>query len=153
MRGNTAEGSRIYPVGGSLDATAGLRRTRLMPARGAPFGQFRPSLGFEEAGYAWNAPLGGDRHPEVGEGRRGGHPAPGGALEKPLLQEVRLVDVFHRLGLLADGDGQGRQAHRGPAEGPAEGGEDAPVDLVETPVVDLEQPERVPGHVAGDDAV
>ena len=41
---------------------------------------------------------------EVGKGRRGGHAPPGGSHEEPTLDQERLVDVFHRLGLLAHTD-------------------------------------------------
>src|SRR5438128_1066511 len=97
--------------------------------------------GLEQASAVGGAPVGREGHAEMGEGRRRGYSASGCALEEALLQEVGLVDVFHRLGLLPDGDGQGRQADGRAAEGAAEGGEDAAVDLVEAPLVDLEQPE------------
>ena len=83
---------------------------------------------------------------EVGEGRRGGHPAPGGALEEPFLQEVGLVDVLDRLGLLPDRHRQRRQADGRRRRTYGTGRiEDGPVDLVEAPLVDLEQREGVPG--------
>ena len=46
-------------------------------------------------------------------GRRGGHPAPRGAHQQALLHQERLVHVLDRLGLLADADGQRRQARPG----------------------------------------
>ena len=107
----------------------------------------------EEAGGVGSSPVGGRRHAEMGEGRRRGDPPPGRALEKPFLQQVGLVDVFHGLWLFANRDGEGRQPDRRSAERTAQGGEDAPVDLVEPSLVDLEEPEGLPGHGSGHDAV
>lgn len=42
-----------------------------------------------------------DPEPLVGIRRR--HPAPGGSLEKPLLEQVRFIDLFERAAVLADG--------------------------------------------------
>ncbi len=85
-------------------------------------------------------------------GRRG-HPAPGRALEQAELEEERLVDVLHRLRLLAHADGEGRQAHGAAAEAPAHRDQDGPVDLVEAGLVDLEQGQALAGGGLGDDAL
>ena len=76
--------------------------------------------------------------PEVGVGGRHRHPAAWGAREQTLLDEEGLVHVLHRLGELADGDGERRQADRAAVELLAERAEDRPVDLVEPDAVDPE---------------
>ena len=68
----------------------------------------------------------------------GGHAASGRAIEEPELQEIGLHDVLDRIGLLADRCGQRRQADRSAAEAHAERGEDRPVDLVESGLVDID---------------
>ena len=72
---------------------------------------------------------------------RGGHgdATARGAGQHALLDEERLVHVFDGLGLLADADGQGAEAHRTAVELLADRREDRPVDLVETAPVDAEQ--------------
>src|SRR5438552_13148852 len=52
------------------------------------------------------------RHAKVPVGPFGGHPAPGGPLQEPQLQQVGLVDVLDGLGLLADARRERRQADR-----------------------------------------
>ena len=75
-----------------------------------------------------------------------------GALDQPALEQIRLVDVLDRVLLLADGDGQGREAHRTAAELLADRAQDLAVEPVQPGVVDLEQVERLARHLAGDDA-
>ena len=49
------------------------------------------------------------------EGARGHHPAAGGAFDRPLLEEVGLVDVLDRLLFLVDGRREGREPDRAAA--------------------------------------
>ncbi len=50
---------------------------------------------------------------QVREGPGRGHPAPGGALEEALLEQVGLVGVLDRVGLLPHAVGQGHEARPG----------------------------------------
>ena len=68
---------------------------------------------------------------EVPPAAGGGHPAPGRPVEEALLHQERLVDVLHRLALLAHARGDGVQAHRAAAELLEDGEEDLPVHRVE----------------------
>src|SRR5437763_15084584 len=98
MRANTAE----------APGSTGRGKVWMVPRDFAGPGSWRPgarrlgssrALGVEQSGVIGGRPIGRQRHPEVGEGGRRGHPAAEGPLEEALLQEVGLVDVLHRLGL------------------------------------------------------
>ena len=75
------------------------------------------------------------------------------ACQKTDLQQIRLVNVFQRDGLLADGRGQCLKAHRAAAVVFHNGGEHTAVDGVKAQTVDLELAERVIGSLGGDHAV
>src|SRR5438067_2018880 len=94
----------------------------------------------------------GDGDADVGESRRRGHSALGGAFQQAELEQERLVHVLHRLFLLADADGEGRQPHRPAAEAPADRVEDRPVELVEAERVDVVEGQALERRVPGDDA-
>ena len=84
--------------------------------------------------------------PRCCPGRRGVATRPRGVrMSRPELQQVRLVDVLDRVGLLADAHGQGRQADRTAAEAGADGVQDGPVHLVEAQLVHPEQLEALAG--------
>ena len=90
--------------------------------------------------------------PEVRPGpRRGGAPR-GVRWIRPGLQQVGLVDVLDRVGLLADGDGERGEPDRPAAELRADDVEDLAVEPVQALVVDLEQVERGVGGLGGDHA-
>src|SRR5437016_1968391 len=55
---------------------------------------------------------------DVRERPLGGHPPAGGALDEPELQQVRLDDVFDRVGLLPHRCGEGRESDRPTGELP-----------------------------------
>ena len=84
--------------------------------------------------------------------RGGGHPPARRALEQALLQEVGLVDVLDRVGLLADRVGERRQPDRAAVEAHADRVEQLAVQAVEAEPVDLEQGEGLLGRVGGHDA-
>ena len=86
----------------------------------------------------------------MGERGVGGHAAARRAHEEPLLEQVGLVDVLDRVGLLADRHRERRQAHRAAAELLADGAQDLAVEPVEPGRVDLEQVERLARHVRVD---
>jgi len=73
-----------------------------------------------------------------------------GALEQPLLEQVGLVGVLDRVGLLTDALGERGEPDRAPREPPAQGVEDGPVHLVEAELVDAEQLEALDCRLAGD---
>src|SRR4051794_21337232 len=95
----------------------------------------------------------GRRHADVPVGGGHGHAAARRAGDHALLDQERLVYVFHRFRLLADADRQRRQTDRPAAELLAERGEQRPVDFVEPEVVDTEQREAVARDVGGDRTV
>ena len=74
---------------------------------------------------------------------RGGDPPARGALDEPLLEQVGLVDVLDRVGLLADRDRQRGQADRAALELLADRPQDVAVEPVQAGVVDLQQVERL----------
>ena len=76
--------------------------------------------------------------PEVGD-----HAAARRALEEAELEQVRLVDVLDRVRLLAERDGERRQADRAAAELQGDRLEQLAVDPLEPLLVDLEQLERL----------
>src|ERR671924_1001372 len=82
-----------------------------------------------------------------------GDATPRCALEEPELEQVRLVDVLDGVGLLSDGGSERRQAHRTAAELLDHRRQDRQVELVESPLVDLEQLEAGASDVARDAAV
>src|SRR4051812_12198650 len=88
--------------------------------------------------------------PQVGEGGGGGHPSARRALEEAALEQVRLVHVLDRVGLLGDGDRERREPDRAALELLADRAQDVAVEPVEPGVVDLEQVERLLGHIAVD---
>src|SRR5919201_5330340 len=61
---------------------------------------------------------------EVPVGELGGHPSPRGPLQEPELQQVRLVHLLHRLGLLPHPRRPRGQPHRAPLEIVYQRGED-----------------------------
>src|SRR3954468_19566535 len=75
------------------------------------------------------------------------------ALKETELQQERLVHVLDRVLLLAERDGQRREAHRPAAQLEEDRGEKLPGDSLETAVVPLEQLERLPCHLVRDHAV
>ena len=82
-----------------------------------------------------------------------GHAAPArGALEEAALEQVGLVDVLDRVGLLLDGHGQRREPDRAAAELAADDAEDLAVQPVQALVVDLEQVQGAGGDPGVDDA-
>src|SRR5690606_635337 len=85
---------------------------------------------------------------EVGVGGVGGHPAPGGPLQQPPLDEERLVDLFERGAVFTDGGGERVQTDRSAHELLDDGSEDGPVAPVESRGVDAEGVER--GSRAGE---
>lgn len=75
------------------------------------------------------------------------------AHQQALLHEVRLVDVFQRVGVLRQGGRQRGQPHGAAAELHGQKLEDAVVHHVQAQRVDFEEAERLGGHVLVDDAV
>jgi hypothetical protein len=67
---------------------------------------------------------------------------------EPLLQEVGLVDIANRVGLLADRGSQRIDSDRTAVELVDYRGEDRAVHLVEATRIDLEQFQRAQGHFA-----
>src|SRR5213594_3070681 len=90
---------------------------------------------------------------EVPVGALSRHTAAGGALEVALLQQVWLVHVLDRLGVLADRGGEGLQTDRTSAELVGDRAQQAAVALVESGVVHLERGERFARDREGDIAV
>ena len=72
------------------------------------------------------------------------------ALEEAELEQVRLVDVLDRVGLLAERDGERREADRAAAELLGDRRQQLAVDALEPAAVDLEQLERLAGDVVRD---
>src|SRR5262245_24445013 len=103
-------------------------------ARGAALGERQGALG---------------RGPQVPVAALSRHAAPGRALQEAELQQVRFDDVLDGVGLLPDRRGQGGQPHGPAAELVDDGGQDRDVELVEAPIVNLEQLEAGPGHRGG----
>ena len=75
---------------------------------------------------------------------------PGGAGEKAQLHEVRLVDILQRHGFLADGGGQGFQAHRAAAVVLNDGGEHPAVDVVKPQLVHFQTAQSKVGGLLRD---
>src|SRR3954462_811754 len=76
---------------------------------------------------------------EVREGAQRRAAAARGALDQALLEEVWLVDVLDRVGLLPPRHGKRRQPDRATAELLADGGEDVAVQAVQARLVDLQE--------------
>src|SRR6266850_7323669 len=81
------------------------------------------------------------------------HPTLRGADEETFLDEERLVDVLDRVPLLADRRRERVEPDRTPRELVDDGEEERAVHLVEARFVDVEEPERVPGHGPVDPAL
>ncbi len=75
----------------------------------------------------------------MAERARGALPAPWRALDEPLLQQVRLVDVLDGVGGLPDGVGERAKPDGPPLERLAQDAQDLPVELVKAAGIDLEQ--------------
>src|SRR5581483_3341776 len=69
-------------------------------------------------------------------------------LQEAELEQIRLVDIFDRLCLLAEGDRERRQPDRAAAELLDHGAQELTVEALETGTVHLEQCERLLGDVA-----
>src|SRR5689334_12652370 len=89
---------------------------------------------------------------QVLESRRGGHAPAGSALDEPALEQVGLVDVLDRVGLLGHRDRERGQAHRATLELLADRAQDVAVETVEPRGVDLQQPQRLVGDLLVDAA-
>src|ERR671937_51001 len=81
--------------------------------------------------------------PDVPEPPRRQHPAAGSPLDETLLEEVRLVDVLERVGLLVERRRKRGQPHGAARELPADGLEERPVGTVEARLVDLQHAKRL----------
>ena len=84
------------------------------------------------------------------ERRLCGHPAARGPHQESLLEQIGLVDVLDRVGLLPHRHGQGREAHGPAAEFLADRREDVAVQAIEAGLVHLEQLEPVARHLLVD---
>ena len=67
--------------------------------------------------------------------------APGRAVQKPDLQQIRLVNILQRDALLSDGGGKGLQPHGAAAEVFDDALQHPPVDAVQSKPVDLQRPQ------------
>ena len=72
---------------------------------------------------------------------------------KPELQQIRLVDVLDRVGLLAERHRERRQPDGAAAELLDDGAQETPVEPLETDLVDLEHRQRLLGDLGRDDAL
>ena len=70
---------------------------------------------------------------------RGRHTSAVGAHEETLAHQVRFSDGFNGFRFLADGDGQGREAHGPAGEATAHGLKDRAVEAVQAGGIDLEE--------------
>ncbi len=133
----TLQSESLPSVGGPF-APAGAAR---QAARAAPFGidsSATPSLYLRTDG---RREVLGKRGSYVSEGGLGCNPASRGPADEPELHRKGLVYVLDRVRLFTDRHGQRRQPH-GTPEQADQRFEDRPVDLVEAPLVDLEELER-----------
>ena len=94
-----------------------------------------------------------DRAAEMLIGGRCRHPAPGGADQKPGLDEERFVDVLQGILFFADHRRQGIDADGSALELVDQGQQDAPVHLIEPKAVHRKNIERVVGHRPGNPLV
>ena len=83
----------------------------------------------------------------------GGDPPARCPLQKAELEKIRLVDVLDRLRLLTHRGGQRRQPDRPTLKLRRQGGQDRDVQLVQPPLVDLEQRQGELGGLAADATV
>ena len=74
------------------------------------------------------------------------------ALDEPELEQVRLVDVLDRLGLLAQRDRERREPDRAASEALDDRAQERAVEPLEPGLVDLEQLERLVGDGSRDRA-
>ena len=102
--------------------------------------------GSEQAAFVANRPE--VRSPQVGD-----HTTAWGSLQEAELEQVRLVDVLDRVGLLAERDGDRGEADRASAELEGDRLEELAVDPLEPSLVDLVELERLPRDVRGDRAL
>ena len=70
-------------------------------------------------------------------GPLGSYPTAGRTLQKPLLDQEGLVEIFESAGILADGRSDGSDPCRSTAIVLDQGREDLPIDRVEAELVDL----------------
>src|SRR3954451_23481779 len=92
----------------------------------------------------------GRRKTEVRPRRRSRHAPARRAFEEAALQQVGLVDVLNRVGLLPDRHGERREADGTAAELLADRREDLAVEAVEAELVDVEHGQRRVGRARGD---
>src|SRR4051812_8929406 len=92
------------------------------------------------------------RQTEVRPRRRSRHAAPRGALEEPALEQVGLVDILDRVGLLAHRHRERRQPDGTAAELLADRRQDLAVEAVQAELVDVEHGQRRVRGARGDDA-
>ena len=83
----------------------------------------------------------------------GGNPAPRGADQKSLAQQVGLVGILNGRGLFAARVRQGGETHGLVRELLAEQAQDAPVNLVQSSFVDAEEFQRLNGDCGTDHRV
>ena len=75
------------------------------------------------------------------------------AFEEALLDEERLIHLLQRAGVLADGRGDGSEAHGAALELVDDGGENFVVNLVQSVAVDVERLEGIAGNLHVDASV
>src|SRR6266540_3737551 len=80
---------------------------------------------------------------DVGAPQLRQHASAGRALQETELEQVRLVDVLDRVGLLAEGHSEGREPNRPPVEAFHDRAQELAVDPLKALSVDLEQLERL----------
>src|SRR5215207_3353085 len=80
----------------------------------------------------------------LGERRRAA--ASLGALEKPLLNQVGLVDILECSGILPDRHGYRAETHRSSAQLLDDGAENPRIHVVQPELVDIEPPQCSVGH-------
>src|ERR671935_1525661 len=95
----------------------------------------------------------GARSADVRAAGVGDHAAARGALDEAELEEVRLVDVLDRLLLLAEGDGERREADRPAAELDRDRLQQVAVGPLQADRVDLVQLERLERDLERDRAL
>src|SRR5664280_3302242 len=105
----------------------------------------------EQAG--WQEGARGRFETEVGVRERGGDTSPRRPHEEALTYQERFGDLLDGLGLLPHGDRQRAQAHRSTAELAADCLQHAPVQPVETELVNLVQLQGLESQRVGHDAV
>src|SRR5918999_1767818 len=106
----------------------------------------RPLAGSEEAVRAAAA-----RRADVDAAELRDHAAARRALQEAELEQVRLVDVLDRVGLLPERDRERREPDGAAAELVRDGRQKLPVGPLEPDAVDLVELERLARDVEGDD--